>query len=131
MLYLKIIIMLFFHALDMLFTVLILEKTGKDGWELEVNYHRYFFKKFGYRKGAALSFPISASVLTTLVIIADRIMEDPQLTQGVMIGICMMLAYSNMVCFFSFDDMQKRRKNNLRKIVCDDCMKKVEKESYF
>ncbi len=47
-------LMLGFHLLDMLFTMLLIKKVSKtktNAYELELNYHKHFFKKFGIVKG--------------------------------------------------------------------------------
>ena len=61
---------LFFHFIDMLFTVLFIDyksKKFKDAWKIEYNYHRYFMKKFGTWQGGLLSFAISFTVFALLM----------------------------------------------------------------
>ena len=53
---------LFSHVLDILFTVLLIRKGRADyenPEEIEMNYHRWFFKKFGLLKGSLMSGAIS------------------------------------------------------------------------
>lgn len=105
-----------FHALDMFFTVLIIEKLRyEDRWKAEYNYHRYFFKRFGIRKGALLSFPISVSVMSLGVWILNKIDNEPGIYM--VLGMVITMAFINYVSWVSYDEMLIVKRNHLESIL--------------
>jgi hypothetical protein len=81
----------------MLFTVLIiskLKKTDPKAEEREVNYHRFFFKKFGVVKGGLISFCISLPAVLTIGFLAWNFDQRIFFT---CLGMTLAVAYVNFI----------------------------------
>lgn len=103
-------LVIFFHWMDMLFTVLYIKKLDKhfnNAWEVEVNYHRLLFKRFGLVKGAAISICISTALLSLMMLYIGT----PEMNMAIL-GMCFMIAYVNFASWFNFEEAVEWRKNN-------------------
>ena len=64
-------VIIILHALDIMFTVHFINKASKkyqNPEEIEINFHKYFIKKFGMKIGINISFTISACILGAFII---------------------------------------------------------------
>jgi len=97
------------HFLDALFTVLGLIKESKrvnNPEDYELNYHRYFFKKFGIIKGTIISIPISTITIIVIIIIVAYI-SDIKLCY-VIIGMQWMAFCSNLMQYITCDSIYEK-----------------------
>lgn len=122
-------LVLLFHWTDMLFTVLMLQKLKTkfvNTETFEINYHRFFFKKFGLIKGGIISCSISTSVLLFLISSVN-----PQV-QTFILGMLFMIASINVTAYFSESRIKKEvqfteeYKKVLRGKICVDCSKEYD-----
>lgn len=100
-------IIVFFHLLDILFTVLYIGKAKKEfkkAEELELNYHRWFFKKFGLIKGAFISMSISIPVIIILTLLANK--YDGYCSIYLIMGMQIAIAYVNYMSWINFDKIK-------------------------
>jgi 4-hydroxybenzoate polyprenyltransferase len=94
----------------MFFTVLLIRKNRKkfvNAEELELNYHRFFMKRYGLIKGAFLSVIISTTAFYVLLLVSGERMV------WFIFGACSVMAYINGIQYFMYDSVDKRlvRKN--------------------
>ena len=105
---LDIIWLILFHILDMVFTMLLIKKASKkykNAEDVELNYHRFFFKKVGIVKGGLISMLISLPVVILLGIWAYNI--NPTALY-IIIGIQFGIAYINYMSWTHNIDLKPR-----------------------
>jgi len=112
----ELLLLALFHMLDMTFTVLLIEKIKKysdiaNPEDVEFNYHRYFFKKFGLWNGALKSMCISLPVVVTLGYVALAYYSAG--LYYFLVGIQFGVMWINFISWYNYDTLQKRleRKN--------------------
>jgi hypothetical protein len=106
-----------FHILDNFFTVIYLKKVDKvyhNAHTLEVNFHKYLFKKLGYTKGGILALSITTPILILLCVWYSS-MQEYEYYLGVITGMCFILAYRN---FLMWKDFEKDRKTLIKREEC-------------
>lgn len=99
------------HVLDMIFTVLYIKKAKEaipDAETLEVNYHRYFMKKFGIVKGAIISCMISLAIITSVYLFIYSRTWLSAIT--FIIGVQWGVVYVNFISVFNMHDIIKKAK---------------------
>lgn len=92
----------------MLFTVLYIKKAKKiykNSEELEINYHKYFMKKFGLHKGAVISAMISTTYLIIVCYILTIFNKEILLF---ILGMSFTMAYVNYISWISYDEIRKK-----------------------
>jgi len=101
-----------FHWLDMLFTMLLVKKHSKHMENpeiIELNYHQWFFKKFGIFKGGLISlFCVSTPFIIIITYLANLFLGLKIIY--VILGMMYMVAYINFNSWIQFDDLQKKAK---------------------
>ena len=105
-----------FHTLDAVYTLLLISKA-RETWdnpeEMEMNYHRYFFKKFGLNKGAIISFSMSLLYFNAILIYA--FFYGSELAVGMILGIALVPAMINIRSYYSHDEVTKKLKRKKRR----------------
>lgn len=105
----------FFHATDMAFTIGLIRKCEgvyENPEESEINFHKYFFKKFGLIKGSRISMSIS---IPLIMIIGSFAFFFSDFIAGFVLAMIFMVAYLNFVFYITYDDIGKKlkRKKNV------------------
>ena len=98
-----ILLVLGLHLTDAVLTVLIIRKAKiyfDEAYEFEVNYHKYFFKRFGEIKGGLISFSISSTVI---FFIGYYSYHHFIMVAYMIIGMLLVPVYSNWINYFTFD----------------------------
>ena len=101
------------HFLDAFFTIKTMEKAQKEGIaaeDLEFNYHKVFFKKFGLHKGGAISFSISMCVM---MVIAYYLFTYGGLIFYILVGMLISQSYTNIANYIEYDKTVEVFKNKI------------------
>lgn len=99
------------HFVDMTFTIGYLiksKKRFKNPEELEFNFHKYFFKKFGIMYGGFISFFISFPLM--LIGITFIYLTNNIFMLGFILGVMFNVAIYNFQVYMSYDYMFKKLK---------------------
>lgn len=101
---------LFFHILDMTFTMLLITKIKKyhhNAEQVEQNYHKFFFKKYGIFKGGLISMiMISLPVMTISTIGLYFWSKTPGVT--FLMGMNFAMAYQNYISWINYEDTRAK-----------------------
>ena len=107
-----IIILAILYVVDGVFTVLIILKMKKDyknPEDSEMNYHRWFFKKFGVVKGALISFPIGLCVF--IIALIALYSYEPKIS-FILLGMVITTAYINLNGYILYAPLKPKRKED-------------------
>jgi len=88
---------IFFHILEMLFTVLylnLISKKYKKWYSYELNFHRIFLKKYGLIKGALISVTISTFIFILLIYFSMKMLNSVNFLYFIF-GMSFMMCYIN------------------------------------
>lgn len=96
------------HLIDIYFTYKLIIKAKdyyKNPEELEYNYHRWFMKKFGIKKGTIISGTISTLISSVLIIFSHYYYYP---FSFFIVGMLFTVGYINYIHYFSQDDLEKK-----------------------
>jgi hypothetical protein len=105
------------HLTDMIYTVLYIRLSSKyieKSNDLELNFHSYFFKKFGLIKGACISSTISLSILSLCYYLLI-IPHWNKMLVGFLCGFQWGIGYVNFRSYYSAEDIYKNLKLKKKK----------------
>jgi hypothetical protein len=99
----------FLHATDIFCTLQLIKKNATvfvNPEELEMNYHKFFLKKFGLHKGVLISMTISLIVI--IIAITTLFITNNFYSITFILGMLTMIAFVNYMSLMQHDSIVKK-----------------------